>query len=159
MVATHDVVYYASFLITVPFCHGSSGSRSSYLRYIRAITTLGSSILPLSGVSLTKNSSKDPPYVTDVTLNTLSLFFSTCQNHKSWNHQSYQEITISFQIDRKFHRIDVPSSFKFSSITWNYEPRRFHPLSAHSDALSARREPRDYISVDDSAEQEKSGHI
>lgn len=68
MVATHDVVYYASFLITVPFCHDSSGSRSSYLRYIRAITSLGSSIIPLSGVSLTKNSSKDPPYVTDVTL-------------------------------------------------------------------------------------------
>lgn len=102
---------------------------------------------------------KRPPVRHRCHPNTLSLLFSTWQNHKSWTHQSYQEITISFEIDRKFHRIDVPSSFKFSSITWNYEPRRFHPLSAHSNALSARRQPRDYISMDDSAEQEKPGHI
>lgn len=59
---------------------------------------------------------KRPPVRHRCHPNTLSLLFPTWQNHKSRYHQSYQEITISFRIDRKFHRIDVPSSFKFPRI-------------------------------------------
>lgn len=115
MVATHDVVYYASFLITVPFCHGSSGSRSSYLRYIRAITSLGSSIIPLSGVSLTKNSSKDPPYVTDVTL---IPWACSSQRAKIINHE-----TIKVTKKQLFRFKSIASSI----VSMFHLPSNFHP--------------------------------